>query len=96
MESTYSTLCKEPFNISYINKVHILDVHTKRFAADKGIREQVVEASHSEFDKVFSHYRIKVIFSPLFLPFCRAIDHFNGYMFDFLSTDLSIFLHCVG
>jgi hypothetical protein len=35
MESTYSTLCKEPFNISYINKVHILDVHTKRFVADK-------------------------------------------------------------
>ena len=82
---SYDKLCQEPFNISYINKVHIFEEHVATFIQENGrslfaYEEQVVEAAHSEFDKVFSRYRIKDIDSPDFLPkFLCAIHNFNAY-----------------
>jgi len=80
-EESYRTL-----NISCTSKVHILLTHVTEYIKNIANRplglysEQVVEAWHAKFERIYRRYRIKSISSPRYL--CRlyqAIMDFNSH-----------------
>lgn len=79
-ENSYRSL-----NISMTTKAHILIRHVPEFLKQKDkplapFSEQVVEACHAKFDKLFNSYRTKDIHHSGYLDrFYRAIMHFNSY-----------------
>ena len=72
-------------NISVTSKVHIMFRHVPEFMdqhkkALGEFSEQVVESSHSKFDRFLDSYRIKDIFHANYSKqFYRAVMHFNSY-----------------